>query len=93
MLYSETMHPEQSTWRAWAKTLHHLGIQDWAAALLEAAGPLTVLGAQALYLGQPLVETFFPGHQLTELANLLEEPARAQSFVTFLREGTWREPA
>jgi hypothetical protein len=49
--------------------------------LLEAGGPLTVLGAQAVYLGQP----FLGGKKLDSLAHMLEEDEETQAFARYLR--------
>jgi hypothetical protein len=54
------------------------GVAAW---LLEAGGPLTVLGAQALYLSQP----FMGGKKLDSLAHMLEEDEESQSFARYLR--------
>ncbi len=43
----------RSAWHGWAEFLHRHGLEKLAAWVLEAAGPLTVLGAQALYIGWP----------------------------------------
>lgn len=80
-------------WQSWAENLHRWGIQDWVASLLESASPLGILGAQAIYLSQPLLDTWIPAGHLNALATMLEEPLQMQSFATFLREGTSREPA
>jgi len=84
---------ENPFWSSWAENLHRWGIKDWVATLLEAAGPLGLLGAQAIYLSQPLLGTLIPGNQLSALATMLEEPSRVKSFATYLREGTSRETA
>ena len=42
-------------WRVWANQLHMWGVNDLVATLLEALGPLTILGAQLVYIGQPLL--------------------------------------
>lgn len=80
-------HPEERvSWSKWAEFLRDWrldGLVSWA---LEAAGPLTVLGAQALYLGSPLLRPVFSNGQLGALASLLEEKSEAQAFVAFLRE-------
>jgi hypothetical protein len=76
-----------AVWRAWARELHRLKMENWVAALLEAAGGLTILGAQAIYMSQPLLNRAVPAGALSELADLLEEPERARSFANFLREG------
>lgn len=71
----------RSEWPKWAESLrrHHLdGLAAWC---LEAAGPLTVLGAQAMYLTQP----FFGGKQLDTLALMLEEDEETQAFARYLR--------
>lgn len=75
-------------WRNWAHALHRWGLEDWVAVFLESAGPLTVLGAQMVYLGQPLLQHALPKDQLAALAGMLEEPAQAQAFADFLREDT-----
>ena len=49
--------------------------------MLDAASPLAVIGAQALYLGQP----FIGGEKLNALAHMLEEESETQAFVRYLR--------
>ncbi len=75
-------------WREWARTLYHWGLQDLAATFLESAGPLTLLGAQAVYLTQPLASLAFPNDRLEALAAMLEDTVQTRAFATFLREGT-----
>lgn len=73
-------------WRIWSGFLHRWGLKEAAAALLESLGPLTILGAQALYIGQPLLSTVFPSGHLDAMAAVLEEPEETYRFVDFLRE-------
>jgi hypothetical protein len=87
------MKTDQHIWQVWAQNLHRWGLKEWTASFLEAAGPFTLLGAQLIYLGQPLLGQFLPWRHLAALANLLEEPAQTQSFVVLLREGTSRDLA
>jgi hypothetical protein len=54
------------------------GFASW---LLDAGAPLTALGAQVLYLGQP----FVGGDKLVALAHMLEEDSETQAFVRYLR--------
>ncbi len=52
--------------------------------MLEAGSPLTLLGAQALYIGQP----FLGGkqeHSWKSFAHMLEEDEEVQAFTRFLR--------
>jgi hypothetical protein len=84
---------DRHNWQVWARTLHRWGIGDWVASLLEAAGPLTLLGAQAVYISGPLLRSFTTEENLNALARLLEEPDRIGSFTQFLREGAPSEPA
>ena len=71
----------QTAWSHWAEALHRLKLDGMVAWLLEAGGPLTVLGAQAVYMSQP----FVGGKQLNALAQMLEEEAETQAFARYLR--------
>lgn len=73
-------------WRVWADKLHMWGVDDLAATLLEALGPLTTLGAQFVYLGQPLLRWRTPDGHLDTLAHMLENSAETRAFVDYLRE-------
>ncbi|NLG72322.1 MAG: hypothetical protein GX495_09810 [Chloroflexi bacterium] len=77
---------KRQIWLVWAENLRRWGIGEWVAAALEAAGPLTVLGAQCVYLGQPLLRLAVPDYHLNVLAQTLEEPSQSQAFVSLLRE-------
>jgi hypothetical protein len=76
----------RASWPTWAEFLRQHGLEDLAAWVLEAAGPLTVLGAQALYLGSPLLRPAFTDVQVNALASLLEERNEVLAFAAFLRE-------
>jgi hypothetical protein len=71
----------RSEWSTWAESLRRLKLDGVAAWLLEAGGPLTVLGAQAVYLSQP----FMGGNKLDALAHMLEEDEETQAFARYLR--------
>ena len=73
-------------WRIWADRLHMWGVDDLTATLLEALGPLTTLGAQCVYLGQPLLSWGTPDGHLDALAHMLENSAETRAFVDYLRE-------
>ena len=59
----------RSDWSKWAESLRRLKLDGFAAWLLEAGGPLTILGAQAVYMSQP----FIGGKNMDSLAHMLEE--------------------
>ena len=71
----------RSDWSTWAESLRRLKLDGFAAWALEAGGPLTILGAQAVYISQP----FFGGEKLNSLAHMLEEDEEAQAFARYLR--------
>jgi len=71
----------RSEWSKWAESLRRLKLDVFAAWLLEAGGPFTVLGAQAVYLSQP----FISGKNLDSLAHMLEEDEESQAFARYLR--------
>jgi hypothetical protein len=55
--------------------------------MLEVSGPLAVLGAQIVYLGQPFLNQTASARHMQALANLLESPTEIKTFAAFLREG------
>ena len=83
---TESLPEAHASWPKWAEFLHNRRLEGLVAWALEAAGPLTVLGAQALYLGGPLLRPAFSNGQFGALASLLEENSEAQAFAAFLRE-------
>jgi hypothetical protein len=78
------MDSPRAYWPAWTNSLRKQGLTELAAWLLEAAGPLNLLGAQALYLGQPLMPSSATDG-LSALAHLLEEEDEARAFIAQLK--------
>jgi len=76
------MQTPRSHWSDWANQLHRLKLDAIAAWLLEAGAPVTLLGAQALFVARP-----FLGPQSEALAHLLEEDDEVHAFAAYLREG------
>jgi hypothetical protein len=76
----------RASWPAWSEFLRRHRLEDLAAWVLEAAGPLTVLGAQVLYLGSPLLRPTFSNGQVDALAGMLEDHNELLAFTAFLRE-------
>ena len=76
----------QNIWQNWAKKLQQLGLQDFTAAFFETTGPLNLLGAQLIYISQPILNTFIRNDRLTALAALLEEPENTKTFLEILHE-------
>jgi len=71
----------RTDWSQWAESLRRFKLDGLVSWLLEAGSPLTVLGAQALYIGQP----FIGGKQIESLAHMLEEEEETQAFAHYLR--------
>jgi hypothetical protein len=78
------MQTTRAYWPAWADRLQHWKLTAFAAWLLEAGGPFTLLGSQALYIVRP----FLGGTQLEALAQVLEEDDEVLAFANYLREET-----
>ncbi len=76
----------RDSWPQWADFLRRRGLEGLAVWALEAAGPLAVLGAQALYLGGPFLRPALPDAQLAALAGLLEDKDELRDFTAFLQE-------
>lgn len=73
-------------WRVWTISLHRWGLQNLVASFLEAAGPLALIGAQVVYVGQPFLDSIVPAGHLRALAGVLEDDSQRQAFVACLRE-------
>ena len=80
------MDDDHQIWRIWARGLHRLGLDELLATFLETLGPLTIVGAQFVYLGQPLLDSLVPSGHLDAAAHVLEDTDTAQRFIAFLRE-------
>lgn len=78
---------DRHIWDKWVKNLHRWGLGELVASFIEAAGPLTLIGAQAIYLTQPILDFFIPNDHLDALASMLYEPNQARKFAAYLREG------
>jgi hypothetical protein len=76
------MQTPRAYWPAWAERLQHWKLTAFAAWLLEAGGPFTLLSSQALYFARP----FLGGEQVEVLANMLEEDNEVLAFASYLRK-------
>jgi hypothetical protein len=67
-----------------ARTLRRLGLGDFVAVLLEAVEPLSILGAQAVYLSEPLLD----GRQgvLSDFAHILESEELRAGWIRQMRD-------
>jgi hypothetical protein len=75
-------------WRVWANALHRWGIQNLVASLLEAAGPFSLIGAQVIYVGQPILNGILPADHLRAMTHMLEDDSQRDEFVLLLLEET-----
>jgi len=75
---------QRSSWFDWADFLRRRRLADLVVWLLEAGGPLKLLGAQVLYFGNIFLPArFAPAHRDTLIA-LLEDEAESRDFVRYL---------
>jgi hypothetical protein len=77
---------DDPVWQIWADRLKDWGMSEFAASVLEATGPINLVGAQLVYISQPVLDGIFPARHLNALASLLEEPEQTEAFVKSLRE-------
>lgn len=66
--------------------MHRWGVEDLVAFLLEAAGPLSIIPAQLIYIGQPILRGLVPERHLMVLTGLLEDDTQRDAFVNFIRQ-------
>ena len=71
----------RADWSHWAESLRRLKLDGLASWVLEAGAPITILGAQAMYLSQP----FLGGNGWNAFAHMLEEDEEVQAFARYLR--------
>ncbi len=77
---------QEHIWQTWVDNLRRWRLLDFAAWFLDSASPAHLVGAQLVYIGEPLLEAFVPRGQFKALAALLEKPDQAQAFIAYLRE-------
>ena len=71
-----------TNWTNWAETLSRFHLKGLVGWLLEAGEPLTLVGAQLLYFGQP----FIGSDKVKDLAAFLEDQEKTRAFAAFLRK-------
>jgi hypothetical protein len=86
LCYTVVMDKNHHIWQVWAQKLHHWGVSDLTASLLEASGALSILGAQMIYLIQPVTGGLFADNTLGQMAEMLDDSSQKQEFVALLRE-------
>jgi hypothetical protein len=69
-------------WHNWSESLRRFKLDGLVSWLLDAGSPLSLLGAQALYISHP----FVGGKQIEAIAQMLEDENETQAFAKFLRE-------
>ena len=76
------MQTPNANWIKWAETLSRFHLKGLVSWLLEAGEPLTLVGAQLLYFGQP----FIGSDSVKDLARFLEDQEETRAFAAFLRK-------
>jgi hypothetical protein len=77
---------ERHIWQTWSRALKGWGMQAFAGWLLEATAPIHIIGAQLVYIGQPLLGLFISDEHTQSLARLLEQPESARALAHYLQE-------
>ena len=78
------MNSQRANWPEWIAALRRRGLDGFAALLLEAGGPINIIGAQMLYIGEPFASPQASAG-IHALANLLEEEDEARAFAALLK--------
>ncbi len=86
LCYTYRVNSDQQIWQVWHETLQRWGLDDLTALILDALGPLNLLGAQVVYLSQPFLGQLLPEGHWDTLAEVLENPAQTKAFSAFLRQ-------
>ena len=75
----------QENRKKWIESLYKLRLQNLTATFLEALGPMNLLGAQLVYLSQPVLSSFISKDQTQDFARILEDPSETELFIEALR--------
>lgn len=73
-------------WSSWASFLRRYRLEGIATWALESLAPLTVLAAQLLYAGKPLLGSSPPGSGVLSLAHMLEDAQESRAFLDYLQQ-------
>jgi len=82
---TETNLELRKSWPAWVQFLQRHRLDSFAVWALDSLGPLSVIGAQLLYLGKPLLQTVM-GENTASLAQLLEDADECREFMHYIQE-------
>jgi len=80
------MRTNHHIWVSWEQKLHRWGIDNLVSVILEALGPMTLLGAQGIYLVKPWLDIALPDEHIDALVELLENPQATRTFIHQLKE-------
>lgn len=80
------MNSHQKIWQTWVDILQRWGVDSLVTSFLESTGPLHLLGAQIVYMGQPLLTYLVPNEHLEALADVLEDPEKMNTFTALLEK-------
>jgi hypothetical protein len=80
------MNADRHIWQVWEGALRRWEVKDLVISFLESAGPLSLVIAQFIYIGQPLLASLFPKINPGALASMLEDDRLRQAFMDLLRK-------
>lgn len=84
------MENDQTYWNGWIRAIQQRNLGGMAAFFLQSTGPLAVVMAQLVYMGQPLFATPSGDARWKALGRLLENQNSRNQFVMCLQEEAGR---
>jgi hypothetical protein len=81
------MNTSQAVWSEWVTRLRSRGYARFAASLLDAFKPVSIIAAQFIYLGTPLLSPIISKTTLIAAAELLENEHHVLDFANELKAG------
>lgn len=85
-MQTENDSTSRANWSSWAGFLRRYGLENITAWFLEAAGPMILMGSQALSFGAPFMRPWLDENHEKALSALLEDREEASAFASFLRQ-------
>jgi len=84
------MENDQIYWNGWIHAIQRWNLGGIVAFFLQSTGPLSVVMAQLVYMGQPLFATSPGDARWSALGRLLESQSSRNQFVSCLHEEAGR---
>jgi hypothetical protein len=72
-------------WQESADLMDRWGVKAFVVSLLDSLGPLTIVGAQIAYIGQPMLSSLINPEKYRVMVGLLEDSEQMKTYIAYLQ--------